>query len=104
MPAGRSSSVIALTFIFKTVEWNGATRMTSPAMETISDAGDKLKSKWTTKAIGLLCLQVFTNTLTDTLRPTENGNQNHETQSHPLPCARFGRRFVRLFHRCPALL
>jgi hypothetical protein len=30
-------------------------------METISDAGGELKSAWTTKAIGPLCLRAFTN-------------------------------------------
>src|SRR5580700_1617621 len=92
MPAERSSAAIALTFTFRTVEWNGATCMTSLAMETISDAGDKLKSALTTKAIGLLCLRACTNTLTDTLRT------DCETQNHALPRAGFERRFVWLFH------
>src|SRR5581483_4646390 len=97
MPMGQLLAAIALTFIFRTEEWNGVTYIKSIKMEMTSDVGDKSKSTLMIKPIVLSCLPVFTNMLTD--MPIDCKLKiNYETQTHPLPRAGFERRFVWLFN------
>src|SRR5580704_11484624 len=88
-------AAIALTFRFRTVEWNGVIHIRLIKMEMANDVGGKSKSTLTIKPIVLSYLPVFTSIPTGTL------HSNDELQNCHLPRTYFERlSFGGLRKRC----